>query len=133
MLPFCFHLLPLASAACPVSRQEPAKRLLSSRPRQLIARTIGCRATSRPSRSKGYGNCIRILHSGGYRTRCAHLATIGIVDGYVHGGQQVGTVGMTGGATGPHLHSERRLYGASVLQNFVEGAARPGSVLTSGN
>lgn len=86
-----------------------------------------------PSKSKGYGNYINVVHSGGYETRYAHLASFSVADGYVYGGQQIGTVGMTGCATGPHLHGERRLNGACVLQNFVEGSARPGSVLTSAN
>lgn len=59
--------------------------------------------------SGGYGNLVEIRHSGGYVTRYAHLSRFasGIrVGGRVSQGEIIGYVGMTGLATGPHLHYE---------------------------
>ncbi len=59
------------------------------------------------SRRRGYGRQILIDHGFGYRTRYAHLTTIDVVEGQqIKRGEQIGTVGSTGGSTGPHLHYE---------------------------
>jgi murein DD-endopeptidase MepM/ murein hydrolase activator NlpD len=60
-------------------------------------------------RNGGYGNYIRIRHSGEYSTAYGHLSRIGkgISPGRrVRQGQVIGYVGATGRATGPHLHYE---------------------------
>lgn len=57
----------------------------------------------------GYGNCIVIEHAGRYQTLYAHLSKYarGVKAGArVRQGQIIGYVGMTGTATGPHLHYE---------------------------
>ena len=55
----------------------------------------------------GYGNEIIIDHGFGYRTRYAHLSRIDVAKGMkVTRGDQIGAVGKTGKATGPHLHYE---------------------------
>ncbi len=57
----------------------------------------------------GYGNLVQIRHASGYMTRYAHLngfATDIRVGSRVRQGQVIGYVGMTGLATGPHLHYE---------------------------
>lgn len=55
----------------------------------------------------GYGNSILIDHGYGITTRYGHLSKIDVVVGQeVHRGQVIGAVGMTGRATGPHLHYE---------------------------
>ena len=62
----------------------------------------------------GYGNWIELRHSNGYQTRYGHLRKIssGIRNGVrVKQGQKIGEVGMTGYATGPHLHYEVILNG----------------------
>ncbi len=67
-----------------------------------------------------YGNLVVIDH-GAVATYYAHLSTISVsVDDEVGTGHQVGAVGATGNATGPHLHFEVRVGGqardpASVL------------------
>jgi murein DD-endopeptidase MepM/ murein hydrolase activator NlpD len=55
----------------------------------------------------GYGNCIEIDHGFGYKTLYGHLRSIGVTEGQtVKRGMQIGTMGRTGGVTGPHLHYE---------------------------
>lgn len=57
----------------------------------------------------GYGNYVRVRHSGGYATAYAHMSRIatGMRPGKrVKQGQIVGYVGSTGRSTGPHLHYE---------------------------
>ena len=55
----------------------------------------------------GYGNCILIDHGYGITTRYGHLSKIYVLVGQeVKQAQVIGAVGMTGRATGPHLHYE---------------------------
>ncbi|MCB2198334.1 M23 family metallopeptidase [bacterium] len=57
----------------------------------------------------GYGNWIQIRHPNGYETRYGHMRRFasGMRVGLrVKQGQKIGEVGMTGYATGPHLHYE---------------------------
>jgi murein DD-endopeptidase MepM/ murein hydrolase activator NlpD len=57
--------------------------------------------------SSGYGNEILITHGSGLMTKYGHLSKIYVVVGEeVKRGQRIGAVGMTGRATGPHLHYE---------------------------
>ena len=58
-----------------------------------------------------YGNHIIIDHGNGYYTLYAHLSKFASglgVGSVVERGQQIGSIGMTGSATGPHLHYEIR-------------------------
>ncbi|HZZ93961.1 MAG TPA: M23 family metallopeptidase [Usitatibacter sp.] len=62
----------------------------------------------------GYGNAIEIRHGGSVTTLYGHLSRFapGIHAGvHVHQGETIGFVGMTGWATGPHLHYEYRVAG----------------------
>ncbi len=62
----------------------------------------------------GYGNLLEIDHGGGIVTIYGHLsrfAPTARVGAHVEQGQTVAYVGMTGLATGPHLHYEYRLNG----------------------
>jgi murein DD-endopeptidase MepM/ murein hydrolase activator NlpD len=55
----------------------------------------------------GYGNTIVVDHGFGMTTKYGHLSKIFVVVGQeVKRGQVIGAVGMTGRATGPHLHYE---------------------------
>jgi murein DD-endopeptidase MepM/ murein hydrolase activator NlpD len=60
-------------------------------------------------RKGGYGNWLRIRHSGGWDTGYGHISRFakGVRRGvHVRQGQVVAYVGATGLATGPHLHYE---------------------------
>lgn len=60
-------------------------------------------------RRGGYGNSIEIRHTNGITTRYGHLSKIFVHNGAtVEAGQNIGAVGATGRATGPHLHYEVR-------------------------
>lgn len=55
----------------------------------------------------GYGNYIEIDHGNGVVTRYAHLQDVAAKIGqYVRHGDAIGTIGMSGGASAPHLHYE---------------------------
>jgi murein DD-endopeptidase MepM/ murein hydrolase activator NlpD len=63
----------------------------------------------------GWGLLVTIAHAAGVRTFYAHLARTDVRLGQrVEAGEQVGLVGATGEATGPHLHFEVRVRGAAV-------------------
>lgn len=64
----------------------------------------------------GYGNMIDIRHSNGMVSRYGHMSRFarGIHKGtHVKMGETIGFVGMTGWATGPHLHFEIRVNGVA--------------------
>ncbi len=63
----------------------------------------------------GWGFLVVIAHRHGIRSLYAHLSQIDVSAGvWVGRGVRVGSVGTTGNATGPHLHFEVRVRGASV-------------------
>ena len=62
----------------------------------------------------GYGNVVMVAHPGGVETvygHLSHFAAALAVGKRVQQGELVGYVGMTGLATGPHLHYEYRVGG----------------------
>jgi len=60
----------------------------------------------------GYGHTVMIDHGGGVTTLYAHMSAYSVSGGqYIAQGGRVGLVGMTGTATGPHLHFEVRISG----------------------
>ena len=55
----------------------------------------------------GYGNWVLIDHGFGYKTRYAHLKSIGVAEGMkVKRGECIGISGNSGRSSGPHLHYE---------------------------
>ena len=63
----------------------------------------------------GYGRAIMIDHGHNISTRYGHLASFAVAAGqYIHRGDTIGYVGLSGRSTGPHLHYEVRINGAPV-------------------
>lgn len=63
----------------------------------------------------GYGRCVIIDHGNGYQTWYGHLSKINVMEGEeIRQGETLGLVGMTGRATGPHLHYEVRIHSTPV-------------------
>jgi murein DD-endopeptidase MepM/ murein hydrolase activator NlpD len=81
----------------------------------------------------GYGNWLRIRHTGGWDTGYGHISRYasGIHPGvHVRQGQVVAYVGATGLATGPHLHYEIWQNGQRV--NPIGAKVPQGTVLAGG-
>jgi hypothetical protein len=83
----------------------------------------------------GYGNIVDLRHQDGLVTRYAHLSAFapqvhpGVL---VAAGEQIGAVGATGHAHGPHLHFEVREHGRAIdpkpfihLANCIRPAPGP--------
>ncbi|MGH7522847.1 MAG: peptidoglycan DD-metalloendopeptidase family protein [Gemmatimonadales bacterium] len=84
-------------------------------------------------RAGGYGNLIEIQHRNGVVTRYGHLSSIGMgirPGTQVRQGEQIGRVGMTGLATGPHLHYEFRVNGVARDPRSIK--SEPGAPLAKG-
>jgi len=65
--------------------------------------------------ASGFGNMVVIGHRFGLRTLYAHLSSLIVRRGQAIGvGETIGAVGATGRASGPHLHFELHLRGASI-------------------
>ena len=63
----------------------------------------------------GYGQLVEINHGNGYRTRYGHNSKLLVKPGdRVLKGQQIAAMGSTGRSTGPHVHFELMLNGATV-------------------
>jgi murein DD-endopeptidase MepM/ murein hydrolase activator NlpD len=90
-------------------------------------RTVGDGIVVFAGEQNGFGNIVIIKHNNTDETVYAHLSRIDVRPGQgVTQGQHVGAVGMTGWATGPHLHFEFRVNG--VHRNPVEIARRSEAV-----
>ena len=63
----------------------------------------------------GYGNSVLIDHGFGYKTRYAHMKSIGVTEGMkIKRGECIGESGNSGRSSGPHLHYEVIYRGAHV-------------------
>lgn len=73
----------------------------------------------------GWGNTVVVDHGDGLKSRYAHMKDVKVIEGdQVTKDQPLGTVGMTGWTTGPHLHLEvyqngRAIDPAAVLPAFA--------------
>lgn len=75
-------------------------------------RTVADGVIEFAGQQNGYGNVIFVRHAGDRETVYAHLSRIVVKKGqHVDQGMLIGNVGMTGWATGPHLHFEFRDHG----------------------
>lgn len=67
-----------------------------------------------------YGNQVVVTHDDGTQTWYCHLSSIYVSAGEsVDPGTTIGTVGMTGNTTGPHLHLEVRPGGGSPVDPYA--------------
>jgi len=81
-------------------------------PTGTSVRSIGDGVIEFAGEQNGYGNVIFVKHSNANTTVYAHLSRIDVRKGQaVSQGDHIGNVGMTGWATGPHLHFEFRVNG----------------------
>src|SRR5216684_1176340 len=63
----------------------------------------------------GYGRAVMVDHGHGITTRYGHLSSFAVTAGqYIHRGDTIGYVGLSGRSTGPHLHYEVRINDAPV-------------------
>ena len=81
-------------------------------PTGTAVRSIGDGVVDFAGVQNGFGNVVFINHRSGHTTVYAHLSRINVQRGArVSQGQNIGAVGATGWATGPHLHFEFRVNG----------------------
>ena len=81
--------------------------------------TVGAAAAGRVAyagwHGGGWGYLVTVAHGFGVRTMYAHLADVAVrVGETVAAGARLGAVGSSGRATGPHVHFEVRVRGASI-------------------
>lgn len=78
----------------------------------VVASAAGTVITVQDLGDDSYGRYVVVDHGGGWTTYYAHLESFSVsVGDSVSSGEQVGSVGTTGGSTGPHLHFEQRYDG----------------------
>ena len=81
-------------------------------PTGTAVRSVGDAVVAFAGAQNGYGNVVILKHRNNYNTVYAHLSRINVRKGEsVNQGQNIGAVGATGWATGPHLHFEYRING----------------------
>jgi murein DD-endopeptidase MepM/ murein hydrolase activator NlpD len=80
-----------------------------------VAAAASGRVSFAGATESGWGKMVTVRHCAGIRTLYAHLSRISVRLGQrVVAGNLLGRVGMTGRATGPHLHFEVLVRGAAV-------------------
>ena len=84
--------------------------------------------------SRSYGRYIVVDHGGGWSTLYAHLSAFWSTTGQaVDQGTVLGTVGTSGGSTGPHLHFEERYNRVDLRAYFARTPFTMGTTLPSSN
>jgi murein DD-endopeptidase MepM/ murein hydrolase activator NlpD len=82
-------------------------------PTGTAVRSVGNGTVEFAGVQNGFGNVVIVKHNNADQTVYAHLSRIAVRAGQtVAQGQNIGAVGQTGWATGPHLHFEFRVNGA---------------------
>lgn len=97
-----------------LKRWRPHRGVDYAAPSGTPVRSTADGVVTKVERQSGYGNVVMIKHFNIYTTVYAHLR--GFAKGIRRGsrvtqGQEIGYVGQTGLATGPHLHYEMRVRG----------------------
>ena len=81
-------------------------------PTGTAVRSVGDGVVEFAGVQNGFGNVVMVKHRNNNVTVYAHLSRINVRGGQsISQGQNVGAVGQTGWATGPHLHFEFRVNG----------------------
>jgi len=81
-------------------------------PTGTAVRSVGDGVVDFAGVQNGFGNVVILKHRNNHSTVYAHLSKINVRNGEsVSQGQNIGAVGSTGWATGPHLHFEFRVNG----------------------
>lgn len=76
-------------------------------------------------RKGGFGNYVKLRHSGGLASGYAHMSRIAVRNGRrVRKGQIIGYIGSTGLSTGPHLHYELYRGGRAINPRSVKFVER---------
>jgi murein DD-endopeptidase MepM/ murein hydrolase activator NlpD len=108
--------------------------------RAAYGQTVPAAATGRivsAGEQGAYGLSVVIDHGSGVQTRYAHLSAIDVAVGDdIQQGQEIGRVGQSGRATGPHLHFEviqdgRRVDPSGIMA--LNGSGLGGLKLTGGD
>src|SRR3954452_8677048 len=103
--------------------------------RPVVAAASGTVVTAVTGKNRpSYGQYVVIDHGNGETSLYGHLDSVLVTVGQVvQAGTQLGTVGETGNASGPHLHFEER-GGGAVVDAWFHGAPFPmGSAEASQN
>lgn len=100
-------------------------------PTGTAVRSVGDGTVEMAGWQNGFGNVVKLRHAGNRETVYAHLSRIDVKKGQrIEQGQKIGAVGMTGWATGPHLHFEfhagGRLMDPRTIARASEAVTLPG-------
>lgn len=116
-----------------LQRMRAHKGIDYAAPTGTAVRVVGDGVVDFAGWQTGYGNVVRVQHARERSTVYAHLSRIDVKVGqHVTQSQTLGAVGMTGWATGPHLHFEFIVDGeqrnplemAKASEAFVVGPAQ---------
>jgi murein DD-endopeptidase MepM/ murein hydrolase activator NlpD len=95
-------------------------------------RTVGDGVVEFAGSQNGFGNVVFVKHRNNHTTVYAHLSRIAVKTGQlVSQGQNIGAVGATGWATGPHLHFEFRVNGNHQDPMTIARQSKPVPVATA--
>jgi len=93
-------------------------------PTGTAVRSVGDGTVEMAGWQNGFGNVVQVRHAGDRSTVYAHLSKIDVKKGQrIEQGQRLGAVGMTGWATGPHLHFEFRVGGRHMDPRVIAKAS----------